>query len=190
MTTASVGLGEVESKLACKQTKLGAIMILVVDDSAEYINWLRDVIEAEGYYYDAAPDATAALYKLEHLYYSMALIDIKLPGGINGDVLARKIKELPEPQCFIPLIGMTGGDYEPEDPSPFIHLLRKPFLPRDIRSIISANALPPIKDLHATRKAVASIEPPVTTEEKLEKDSIPRGPDGSIIEQSTDHGSG
>lgn len=122
-------------------------MILVIDDSAEILTWLRDVIQAAGYYFDEANNGTLALYKLERIYYSLVLVDIVLP-DFNGTDLATKIKALPEPFCHTPLVAMTGGGSVDDDAGIFRAVLRKPFLPRDLRDTIACCARPPIKDLH------------------------------------------
>jgi CheY-like chemotaxis protein len=123
-------------------------MILVVDDSTEIIDWLREVVEGAGYYFDAASDARSALYKLSRIYYSMALVDIILPGGENGDDLARRIKSLPLPYRETPLIAMTGGLYQNDAGELFVEVLRKPFFPKNLRDVILRCARPPTPDLH------------------------------------------
>ena len=127
-------------------------MILVVDDSVEIVNWLREVIEQAGYFYDSATDANMALYKASRIYYSMAIIDIIMP-GMGGDGLAKAIKDLPKPFCHTPLVAMTGGLVKDENQHLFAAVLHKPFLPRDVRTIIAQHARPPIKDLHVVRAA-------------------------------------
>lgn len=123
-------------------------MILVVDDSAEIIDWLREVVEGAGYYFDSARDANSAIYKISRIYYAMALIDIILPGSEHGDDLARRVKSLPSPYCETPLVAMTGGLYQDGASELFIEMLRKPFLPKDLREVILRCARPPIPDLH------------------------------------------
>lgn len=126
-------------------------MILIVDDSPEILDWLRDVVEKAGYYYDCAIDGRSALYKVQRVYYAMALIDIVLP-DMRGDELARQIKSLPDPYRMTPLVAMTGGVFEDEPNSPlFIEVMHKPFLPRDLRGAIQRCARPPIQDLHLVR---------------------------------------
>lgn len=126
-------------------------MILVVDDSTPIQDWLRDVIQDAGYYFDAALDGPSALYKISRIYYSLCIIDIVLPGPFSGDELARKVKTLPEPFCSTPLIAITGRNVPPDAKSLFVDNLQKPFLPRDLREMIARCAKPPIKDLHLTQ---------------------------------------
>lgn len=160
-------------------------MILVVDDNPILISWLRDVIEESGYYYDYAPDAVSSLFKASRIYYAMALIDIRLHKGINGIELAKQIKTLPEPYCEVPMVVMTGSDYRLTDEDPFVDILHKPFLPRDLEAMIQRVARPPIKDLHLATAAMSetgeSRETPTSqTAQEVAEDPevIPQNPKG------------
>lgn len=123
-------------------------MILVVEDNELIIEWMRDEIQKAGYYFDEAVDANAALYKIGRLEYALILIDIGLP-DMRGDELAKLIKEMPAPISTTPLVAMTGGTYS-EDPGKevFSAVLRKPFLPGDLREAIRIHARTPMPDLH------------------------------------------
>jgi CheY-like chemotaxis protein len=65
-----------------------AAMILVVDDTIEVAQLLVEVCTTTGYYADFALHGEAALYKMERIYYSLAFIDIILP-GLDGNQIAR-----------------------------------------------------------------------------------------------------
>lgn len=156
-------------------------MILVVDDNPSITTWLKEVIEQEGYYYDSAVDAVSALFKASRIYYAMALVDIKLPGGVDGDELAKQIKSLPEPYCGVPMVVMTGGTYRKTPDDPFADILRKPFLPRDLEAMILKVARPPIKDLHTARQAMddPKVIPTGEVAQQVSEDPevIPTNPD-------------
>src|SRR5947209_12630012 len=110
-------------------------MILVVDDTVEVAQLLVEVCTTTGYYADFALNGEAALYKMERIYYSLALIDIVLP-GLDGNQIAERVKAFPEPHCKIPLIAMTGGSEDIVNRKLFVHRMQKPFLPRHVRVII------------------------------------------------------
>jgi CheY-like chemotaxis protein len=134
-------------------------MILIVDDTIEVAQLLVEVAKTTGYYADFALDGPSALYKIQKIYYSLIFIDIILP-QMDGNELATKIKELPEPFCKIPLVAMTGAHEIKVARKLFIHRLQKPFLPRHVRSVIEKHANPPIKDLHLSYEArTAFINP-------------------------------
>lgn len=67
--------------------------ILVVDDEADIVELLRDVLVAEGYVVDAAPDAGAALKLVRENIYDAALLDFNLP-DMDGVMLHRQIRQM------------------------------------------------------------------------------------------------
>jgi len=67
--------------------------ILVVDDEAEIVELLRDVLVADGYVVDAAPDAGAALRLIRENIYDLALIDFNLP-DMDGVMLHHQIRQM------------------------------------------------------------------------------------------------
>jgi two-component system NtrC family response regulator len=78
--------------------------ILVVDDEVGMCDFLRYLLEGEGYEIDDANSAAQALDKLRGRAYQLVLADIKMP-GIDGLEMLRQIKELDE---NIVVIVMTG----------------------------------------------------------------------------------
>jgi two-component system NtrC family response regulator len=78
--------------------------ILVVDDEVGMCDFLRYLLEGEGYEIDDANSAAQALDKLRERAYQLVLADIKMP-GIDGLEMLRQIKELDE---NIVVIVMTG----------------------------------------------------------------------------------
>ncbi len=67
--------------------------ILVVDDEADIVELLRDVLAAEGYVVDAASDAGAALKLVRENIYDAALLDFNLP-DMDGVMLHRQIRQM------------------------------------------------------------------------------------------------
>jgi DNA-binding response OmpR family regulator len=67
--------------------------ILVVDDEAEIVELLRDVLAAEGYAVDAAPDANGSLQLIRENIYDLALLDFNLP-DMNGVMLHHQIRQM------------------------------------------------------------------------------------------------
>jgi DNA-binding response OmpR family regulator len=67
--------------------------IIVVDDEAEIVELLRDVLVAEGYAVDAAPDATVALRLIRENIYDAALLDFNLP-DMDGVMLHHQIRQM------------------------------------------------------------------------------------------------
>jgi len=67
--------------------------ILVVDDEAEIVELLRDVLVAEGYVVDAAPAAAPALQLIRENIYDAALLDFNLP-DMDGVMLHHQIRQM------------------------------------------------------------------------------------------------
>lgn len=124
-------------------TSTGVQMILVVDDTPDIIYWLKEVIEEAGYYFDFALEPHAGLFKMSSIRYSLAFIDIILP-GMDGIELAKRVRGLPPPFSQVPLVGMTGAGEVTDPEHLFVHVMRKPFLPRHLREAIQLYAFPPV----------------------------------------------
>ena len=65
--------------------------ILVVDDEIDITDLLRDLLEAESYVVDTAPDASAALQLIRQNIYEIALLDFNLP-DMDGVMLHHQIR--------------------------------------------------------------------------------------------------
>ena len=66
--------------------------ILVVDDEADIVELLREVLEADGYVVDTAPDAGEALRLIRQNIYDLALLDFNLP-DMDGVMLHHQIRQ-------------------------------------------------------------------------------------------------
>ena len=78
--------------------------ILVVDDERGMCDFLRYLLEGEGYEVDDAHSGIEGLASLEKKPYHLVVADIKMP-GIDGLEMLRRIKEIDE---NIVVIVMTG----------------------------------------------------------------------------------
>lgn len=109
--------------------------ILVVDDEAEIVELLRDVLVAEGYVVDAAPDAGTALGLIRENIYDVALLDFHLPDQ-DGVMLHHQMRQM-DAELALCTIFMSGllqsednmGYYKSQTGG----FLAKPF---DIRAVL------------------------------------------------------
>lgn len=85
--------------------------ILVVDDERDIVELLRDVLLADGYVVDAAPDAAEALRLIRDNIYDIALLDFNLP-DMDGVMLHHQIRQMDAElaACTIFMSGLLQSD--------------------------------------------------------------------------------
>jgi len=66
--------------------------ILIVDDEANLLQALSDVLEKKGYSVATAQNGLEALGKLKERYFNIAIVDLKMP-KMGGMELLEVIKE-------------------------------------------------------------------------------------------------
>lgn len=72
--------------------KTNHINILVVDDEVGYRKVLYNTLTERGFFVKTAESGEEALEELEKIEFPIVIIDMKLPGGIDGLELLQKIK--------------------------------------------------------------------------------------------------
>ena len=65
--------------------------VLLVDDEPAIADWLRIVLEGEGYDVGVAADSVSALGQMTERDFSLALVDLVLPDG-DGLQLLQQLK--------------------------------------------------------------------------------------------------
>jgi len=70
--------------------------ILIIDDEQEIRESLQELLAAEGYALDSAPNAEAGLKKVEERLFDLVLLDINLPGRNGLDVLKLVKRDSPD----------------------------------------------------------------------------------------------
>ena len=68
--------------------------ILIVEDDQFLREFYQELLTAEGYFVDVAPDGEIALSKLRSNEYNLVLLDLMLP-KLNGIDVLKKIKKDP-----------------------------------------------------------------------------------------------
>ncbi|QFU17861.1 response regulator [Microvirga thermotolerans] len=114
------------------------VEILIVEDEMEVAFALQAMLEELGYLARIATDARQALKTLKARKLGLLLVDVAMPGPMNGAALAREARAaLPD----LPVLLITGNPAVMEDASEF-PLLRKPVVSRDLHVTIQRQLAP------------------------------------------------
>lgn len=87
--------------------------ILVVDDKKESVRLVRKVLEARGYEISDAYTGEDAIRVAQMELPDLILMDVRLPGGIDGLEATRRIKAMPQ-LAHIVIVALTAS-VRPED---------------------------------------------------------------------------
>ena len=87
---------------------MSAKSVLVVEDKELNRKVVRIVLEAEGYEMLEATTAEETLQILNTKTPALILMDISLPGGMDGEELTRQIKTAPRWQ-HVPILALTAA---------------------------------------------------------------------------------
>lgn len=82
--------------------------ILIVDDEKEIRNSSSEILQSEGYEAETAADGTEALAKAGDTEYSIAFVDLVLPGPMNGFDTIVKIRKTLKQSHIIAFTGFNG----------------------------------------------------------------------------------
>lgn len=66
--------------------------ILIVDDEPKIVMLTKIMLKREGYETDEAENGEECLEKLKEEKYDLILLDVMMPGGLDGWVVCKKIK--------------------------------------------------------------------------------------------------
>jgi CheY-like chemotaxis protein len=110
--------------------------ILVVDDSEEVREVLRELLSRHGYTIVTSPDGESGLVELESRTFDLAMVDLGLP-GINGLEVAARLKSR-WPATQVALMTGYGDRLGPEDAHAkgVDFVLAKPFSLDQLRSVV------------------------------------------------------
>lgn len=85
--------------------------ILIIDDDKDLVETTVDVLEANGYNVVYAYDGKTGLEKVRNESPKLVLLDVTLPGGINGYDVCLKIKD-DSATSDIPVLMLTGKEID------------------------------------------------------------------------------
>jgi len=84
--------------------------ILIVDDEEEMRDISSQIFKLEGHEVDTAADGDDAIYKVKHNKYDLLLVDLVLPGRLNGLDIIKKIRTVLSNVYIIAYSGFSGID--------------------------------------------------------------------------------
>lgn len=112
--------------------------IVIVEDQPEIRLLLRMTLEINDYEIFEAGDAQMGLHLIERVEPDLILLDVMMPGEINGFILCEMLKSTSWSEN-IPIIFLTGADSDEDRKaglqSGASHYLVKPFLPEKVVSL-------------------------------------------------------
>lgn len=79
--------------------------VLIIEDEAEIVSFLRPELTYEGYEVDSAGDGREGFEKIQNNAYDIVLLDIMLP-GLNGIEVCRRVRKFSN----VPIIMLTARD--------------------------------------------------------------------------------
>jgi CheY-like chemotaxis protein len=84
--------------------------ILIVDDEEEIRNLSSELLSAEGFSVDTAADGHEAIEKAAAKQYDVALVDLVLPGGLNGIDIITKLRQISSNTRIVAFTGFSGAN--------------------------------------------------------------------------------
>jgi DNA-binding NarL/FixJ family response regulator len=87
--------------------------VLIVDDHASFRRAVRLVLEYEGYeVIGEAADGEQALAAASELQPDLVLLDVHMPGGIDGFEVAQKLTAADKPPAVVLTSSRDGTDFD------------------------------------------------------------------------------
>ena len=112
--------------------------ILVVEDEARLVRLIRAVLETQGYKVTVAPTGERALDAVALEMPDLVLLDLRLPGGMDGFEICRRIREF----SMVPVVMLTASAREEEKLAGFDagadDYITKPFSARELLARVRA----------------------------------------------------
>lgn len=112
--------------------------ILVVDDEPRLVRLIKANLETEGYEVASTPTGREALRKVEMEDFDLIILDIVLPGDLDGYEVCRRIRDFSQ----VPIIMLTAKDQEMDKIEGFKSgtddYLTKPFSSKELMARVKA----------------------------------------------------
>jgi len=113
--------------------------ILLVEDEAAIAAFVQTALEREGFAVDVIEDGQQALARVKQALPDLIILDLMLPGGVDGLEVCRAVRRMP---TYVPIIMLTARD---EDVDKVVGLelgaddyITKPFNTRELIARVRA----------------------------------------------------
>ena len=114
--------------------------VLVVDDDADTRRLLEAALTRRGLVVDLAAEGAEALERIRQGHYSVVLLDLLMPGMNGFTVLDELHKPGVHPPVVLVISGADRSEIDRLDPR-YVHgIVKKPFDPDDLASVVVACA--------------------------------------------------
>lgn len=114
--------------------------VLIVEDQEDIREVIRITLELEDFAIHEAPDGSSGLQMASQLRPDLMLLDVMMPGGIDGLQVCQRIKADPELQR-IKVVMLTArnqpADRQAASRAGADHYLAKPFSPIELLDLVN-----------------------------------------------------
>ncbi|OQX88760.1 hypothetical protein B6D60_01105 [candidate division KSB1 bacterium 4484_87] len=115
--------------------------VLLVDDDPVMQRYTGHILEKGGFDLDTASDAFEAINKAQQISYDLVVVDLVLPGPLNGVDTIREIRKSSPSAKIIAYSGFSDNDItERVSLAGADHFLTKPFKPNELMALIRGKA--------------------------------------------------
>ena len=112
--------------------------ILIIDDEKEMREISSQIFLLEGFEADTASDADSAMFKIKNNKYDFLLVDLVLPGRMNGLDIIKRVRQLYPHIKIIAYSGFSGIDIaEKVIRAGANNFIAKPFKRQEIISVVN-----------------------------------------------------
>ena len=101
--------------------------ILLVDDDADFLHWLEQVLRDEGHTVTVAPDSETAIERLGSCSFDLVMSDVRLPKDDGLTLLHRIRRDFPLTEVLLMTAYGSIGDAVTAVKDSAVDYLRKPF---------------------------------------------------------------
>lgn len=113
------------------------VRVMVIDDEPGVLESFKMILKIKDYDVTTFPDGPSAISQLQKDKFDIAFVDYKLPGGLDGLEVLKKIKEIdPNVEVIIVTAYATESNHANAITLGALEYLRKPFMMEEIYELV------------------------------------------------------